>query len=119
MTDRELLEMAAKAAGIALRPIEIKNVLEQGDNSFIGYMTADCEQWPRGWFDPLTNNDDALRLAVRLQIIVVKYDNYANAAPLSHIDIDVIVWSCQEPDPYAATRRAIVLAAAEIGKAMP
>ena len=114
MTDRELLEMAAKAAGIALSPMEIKNVSGQGDNSFIGYMTVDHEQWPRGWFDPLTSNGDALRLAVKLKIDV---DHFAGTVVAWLDDVDFVI--SYENDPYAATRRAIVRAAAEIGKAIP
>lgn len=51
MTDTELLELAAKAAGVELTPMEVKNVSFQGDDRFIGYM-APVEQWPSGWFRP-------------------------------------------------------------------
>ena len=64
MTDRELLEAAAKAAGIVLKPMEIKPALPTEGDGFIAYMT-DPEQWPRGWFEPLTDDADALRLIVR------------------------------------------------------
>ena len=65
MTDRELLEMAAKAAGITIKPVEIKNVEFAGDDRFIGYST-DPHEWLRGWFNPLTDDGDALRLAYAL-----------------------------------------------------
>ena len=99
MTDRELLELAAKAAGI-----EIKAVI------------ADTFWRPDGiCWDPLTNDGDALRLAVKLSIAVHQYASCVIAAP--HIGR---YQDCDENygrDPYAATRRAIVRAAAEIGKA--
>lgn len=112
MTDRELLEKAAKAAGIAVRPMEIKNVTMQGDDRFIGLMT-EPEQWARGWFNPLTNDGDALRLAVKLMITPHIDGNLTDAEGMngnfteSHFD-----------DPYAATRRAIVRAAAAIGETL-
>lgn len=122
MTDRELLELAAKAAGIILKPMQINNVTKQGDDRFIGYMT-DCEQWARGWFNPLTDDGDALRLAVKLgvcpercvmlafsgvdQMLAVADDSEAEAVEEKYGD-----------DPYAATRRAIVRAAAEIGRSV-
>jgi len=94
--DRELLELAAKACG-----------LEEAK------MRIEFNQW-----NPIEDDGDALRLAVKLQIIVGKYDNYANAGAIGY-DVDVLVWTHEEKDPYAATRRAIVRAAAELGKAMP
>ena len=115
MTDRELLELAAKAAGIELRPMEMKNVSFQGDDKFIGYM---CDG-ARGWFNPLTDDGDALRLAVTLNLSVstgpcVSHANsIAGALRGAYMKED-----CIQQDQNAATRRAIVRAAAEIGKDM-
>ena len=97
MTDRELLELAAKAAGYD-KP-------GQWDDKW------NCLFDHEGWtFGPLTDDGDALRLAVKLKINV----EWESAE---------VVWAdnngeAVESDPYAATRRAIVRAAAEIGKAM-
>jgi hypothetical protein len=115
MTDKELLELAAKAAGIKLKPMEIKNVTKQGDDRFIGYMT-DCEQWARGWFNSLNSNDDALRLAVLLQLQILPpetefgLDRASVRIPGVRDLVDAF-----DDDPCAATRRAITLAAAKIG----
>jgi hypothetical protein len=114
MTDRELLELAAKAAGVTLRPVEIKNIEFQGDDRWIGYRT-DSSQWARGWFDPLADDGDAFRLAVKLSMSVeISEDEtstyaYAGDAPRA--------WAMElwRDDRYAATRRAIVRAAAAIG----
>ena len=86
MTDRELLELAAKA---------------------VGKRYVDGESWDEdaGW-NPLTDDGDALRLAVKLSLLC---DDDVQYAPVN-------VWEGQ--DPYAATRRAIVRAAAEIGRGM-
>ena len=94
MTDRELLELAAKAAGIPLKP----DFAERFD-----YYMADKLMW-----NPLTDDGDALRLAVRLNILKNAY---------------LESWIAHEVgkglDWYAATRRAITRAAAEIKKEMP
>ena len=117
-TDRELLELAAKAAGIVGEWVSGYGF---GDYYYNGNSDGICYTLPQGnvvvW-NPLTDDGDALRLAVKLQIIVGKYDDYANAAPIGLSGIDVVVWSHQEKDPCAATRRAIVRAAAAIGEAM-
>ena len=102
MTDRELLELAAKAAGLELhwehdRPQRIE--------LFRGHL-PNFEDW-----NPLTDDGDALRLAVRLHIDVCFGANYVIARG-----------SVQNPtvnnanDPCAATRYAIVRAAAEMAK---
>lgn len=122
MNDRELLELAAKAAGITLTPVEIKNVTKQGDDRFIGYR-ADPDQWPQGWFDPRHDNDDALRLAVKLNIWPVRVFSPKNHPDVIRVQKGSEYWTeiAEEEifyDPLAATRRAIVKAAAEIGKGM-
>lgn len=106
MTDKELLELAAKAAGIPLKP----DFAERYD-----YYMADKLMW-----NPLTDDGDALRLAVKLGLILGTYAHYVTVDLLSPNDrIETItVWHSQTNDPYAATRRAIVRAAAEIGRSM-
>ena len=103
--DRELLELAAKAAGI--EPLG-KAFEMNGD--FAGFCMPARKVW-----NPLTDDGDALRLAVKLRLELGFPKEYC-------------VWSfgtngvvCTEDpsnDPYAATRRAIVRAAAEIGRGM-
>jgi hypothetical protein len=94
MTDRELLELAAKAARI-------------------DYVPGESWDEDAGW-NPLEDDGDALRLAVKLNLCVVH----------TGIGVSVSEAGCHSsiehshPDPYAATRRAIVRAAAEIGRNM-
>jgi hypothetical protein len=116
MTDKELLELAAKAAGIELMPMQINNVTKQGDDRFIGYMTK-ADEWPRGWFDPLTDDGDALRLAVKLKLCFGP--NFEGDLAVCFGDDGRNITEAYGADPYAATRRAITRAAAEIGKSMP
>jgi hypothetical protein len=94
MTDRELLEAAAKAAGLR-----------------VNFHPTASYNW-----NPLTDDGDALRLAVKLRLDVKINDfdtlcygpNFGTrSAAETHADYT---------DPCAATRRAIVRAAAEIGR---
>jgi len=72
---------------------------------------------PEG-FSPLTDDGDALRLEVKLGLQIVHYADTSkepecvtagrNGSPIPYGD-----------DPYAATRRAITRAAAQIGKGLP
>lgn len=100
MEDRELLEMAAKAAGIK-HP--------GGEHCVNGPAVWDCEALR--WWRPLTDDGDALRLAVKLKLIVEVGSCWLSKyGPVFGEDV--------LPDPLSATRRAIVRAAAEIGRAM-
>lgn len=110
MTDRELLELAAKAAGYTLEDHYDVNDLywpwcvELGDN----------------WC-PLTDDGDALRLAVKLGLDVEMHGCRATHLYACAFDRERNIAEEEQPadgDPYAATRRAIVRAAAEIGRAI-
>ena len=126
MTDRELLEAAAKAAGMTLT---------WGEKYKLGDDIIDCTDIPYAksnqpdeadmHWNPLTDDGDALRLAVALELEVYFGDDEAGtsvhvgyaAAP----DSASMVRYCIQPsnaDPLAATRRAITRAAAEIGRSM-
>lgn len=112
-TDRELLELAAKAAGIELGPVGA----EVGSASFDGeglckYHAGGFTSWR---WRPLTDDGDALRLAVKLRLNVnfEEFDGaeYACAVPhKSHQGHDEVMGD----DENAATRRAIVRAAAAL-----
>ena len=107
-TDRELLELAAKAA-------EMNYVHE-----LCGYY-SDQEFNEVVHWNPITDDGDALRLAVKLGLSVcnsprigtswVCNEHGRNIAEVVHDDAVSF-------NPYAATRRAIVRAAAEIGKGL-
>ena len=108
LTDKELLKLAAKAAGIELH---------QWVESCNEFMTTNSDGW-----NPLTNDGDALRLAVKLGLDVC-IDSRQENEPHTHVigfrdDLSATTIDAIENhgDPDAATRRAIVRAAAEIGK---
>ena len=103
MTDRELLEMAAKAAGLKSTGwIDKTHDWFQRDG--VSYNDSnDCQQL----WNPLTDDGDALRLAVMLGIL----DFSLAVGKLALKETCTITG-------VAIVRRAIVCAAAEIGKAM-
>ena len=105
MTDKELLELAANAAG-GFVYVENMGWIEQDEHGNRG-----------AWWNPFGDDGDALRLAVKLEIDVMFWLGFVSA------DVPEQEQTLQEEysihdDPYAATRRAIVRAAAEIGRAM-
>ena len=110
MSDRELLEMAAKAAGYdGLRW------------SMLRQCFYDCSGV---YWRPLDDDGDALRLAIKLGVdLLFTHEDVEAVATMRARQEDqemISPWACEswvlkKQDPYAATRRAIVRAAAEIG----
>jgi hypothetical protein len=117
--DRELLELAAKAAGIpgTFDPFmgKFRRYLE-GQSTFVGAV-----------WDPLDNNGDAFELQVRLgmnvsHLSVVHWPE--SSAGRKEVMVGYRlgpekgsnVTQPVDDDPYAATRRAIVEAAAEVAR---
>jgi len=99
LPDHELLEAAAKAVGIDI---------EWQSGAWAHNNETGCE------WNPLTDDGDALRLMVSLRMNVHLDSNMVD------VDPDGISWFSEAygANPYAATRRAIVRAAAAIGKEM-
>ena len=111
MTDKELLELAAKAAGI-----EFHN---DNYNDLSG-MWIKCEPIPGVYpthftsWHPLADDGDALRLAVKLGLDLQVFNGSKNTTAVER-DTFSEHREYHGDNPYAATRRAIVRAAAEIG----
>ena len=100
MKDRKLLELAAKAAGIGLIAW----------TKFFDEWKFACNPCGEPW-NPLIDDADAFRLAVKLNLLIDCASHCARPIP------DGIPWQDgNDLDPYAATRRAIVRAAAEVAK---
>ena len=115
MTDREYLQLAAKAAGYEY------NGLWFDERTGLLVWEPPTNYESRHW-NPLTDDGEALRLAVKLRMVVdTDYNGGANAGNAA-VDFGEPEYGYQEgqgkTDPFAATRRAIVRAAAEIGKGM-
>lgn len=111
-TDRELLELAAKAVGMV--------TYGDYDDNMWAHRADQHPDEGRRW-NPLTDDGDALRLAIVLRMDVTFVDNMV-----------VVYWydkhtlmsrAFEEPindaqDEREATRRAIVRVAAAIGREM-
>ncbi len=116
MTDRELLELAAKAAGIG--------TLVWDDKYKFGEDEIDCTDMPyfrsgqpgKGdvFWDPIADDGDALRLAVTCGLVVDCSRPSAGEPYKQHA-----IWLDETMSNAELTRRAIVRAAAEIGGQMP
>lgn len=127
MTDRELLELAAKAAGIRIDKSET-NGGGVGNDGFCVTGDAMLDWHNNIRWNPLKDDGDALRLAVKLRLSIdhnhpADQQHWVAAdrngcegcyAPVSCVEDDFE----DEPQRSSATRRAIVRAAAEIGKAL-
>jgi hypothetical protein len=110
MKDRELLELAAKAAGY--EKIEYNDL--KGSMLDIRYGRDEAIWNGEDYWNPLVDDCEALRLAVKLTLGVVFNGEEACVWLFDIESIEPVT----NDDPYAATRRAIVKAAAEIGKSI-
>lgn len=97
-TDKELLELAAKAAGIT-----VLSPSKDGEDFLKSYDSV---------WNPLTDDGDALRLAVELNLGVDVSDTWVD---IFH-NGKCIIADTVTGDKLALTRRAIVRAAAAIGE---
>lgn len=103
MTDREMLELAAKAAG--------------QERSAAGDLWSNARGQP---WNPLTDDGDALRLAVKLEMQVCVGVRRIDAVIVGDEEGQVFRGTeAKDGDICAATRHVITRAAAELGKAMP
>lgn len=126
MDDRQLLEAAARAAGM-------RHMRWTGPASGMVRMLDPTRPETTGsigpGWNPLADDGDALRLAVRLRIDLLLWINIDSVTAKTHIGAGRGI-STQSgnsrpvnnhtelhgDDPAAATRRAIVRAAAALGK---
>lgn len=108
-TDKELLEMAARALGMP----PLSDV-----NGVYGAWVGEPETGR--WWNPLEDDGDALRLAVKLSLGVQSFDALGfSLVSFERVEHRGLVKESHEGRrPQSATRLAIVRAAAEIGKSM-
>lgn len=116
MSDRELLELAAKAVGIKTTP-----------SLSGGIWIPEGSELQREW-NPLIDDGDALRLAVKLKLIIqasgfrhgglgnliVVYDPSTTIAEPNYAHEEIA-----NEDAYSSTRKAVVKVAAKIGRSIP
>lgn len=118
-TYRELLELAAKAAGYVIEE-HARNGSAWAWVHPVG-STPDADgDMPSFKWNPRNDDGDALRLAVKLNLqinpTISTYFGPASTAYDGGVGISTIQHG---GDPSLATRLAIVRAAAEVGRAMP
>lgn len=103
MDDRELLELAAKAAGYQVEWVK---------NSGCYYRCE--EEIGREQWDPLDDDGDALRLGAKLVLNVLASEACILAEDENGVECIEYIYG---PEDYTSGwRRAIVRAAAEIGR---
>ena len=118
MIDQQLIEFAAKAAGLNVKAQSVN-----ADDRWIGLIVGEKHTREKKFWNPLTDDGDALRLAVKLGLFIyqIKVNNKKITVvewDFDHVGQSMIFDEMHEDDPYAATRRAIVQAAAELGRGM-
>ena len=123
-SDRELLELAAKAAGYTTNHPWNAERLTFNPPVYALYVLNENGVVHMAW-NPLDDSGAAMNLAVDLDLAIVPYPIYnkqKHSVLVKKNNLDESRFEKMElhgDDPRAATRRAIVSAAAEIGKAMP
>jgi hypothetical protein len=120
MIDRELLELAAKAAG--------RKILQDPHGRFrdcTGAHHSAMNIFSFPLWNPLTDDGDTLRLFLALPWMCLETSDVGVTARERGEKCERVYFKCTEwlddhnGDPQAATRRAVTRAAAEIGKGMP
>jgi hypothetical protein len=110
MTDLEMLELAAKAAGLTGECHLLTG--DCSDPAEPGGFRYEHPDGGHDWWNPLMDDGDALRLAADLDMILT-FSLAGFARACSHggmFDVDY------SNDRCSAMRRAITIAAAQIGK---
>jgi hypothetical protein len=117
-SDRELLELAAKA----IRLNRAQYYYRKPD-SRLNFPAVECityyvdgDPCMKAWL-PLQSDGDALRLAVKLLMEIDT--NQSGIAVRTSCGHKILITEDEIDDQCAATRRAIVRAAAAIGRSMP
>lgn len=117
MTDKELLERAAKAAGLIGECHLLTG--DCGDPAEPGGFRYEHPDGGHDWWNPLMDDGDALRLAVKLGMGI----SFGQYAPLDIYSVyiskveggdELAVGCITDGDEFGVVRRAIVRAAAQL-----
>lgn len=109
MNDKELLNLAAKAAGIAGNWRGLPGRPEQ-------FIKLDYKPW-----NPLSSDGDALRLVMRLGLDLLHDASSVTVRKYDNVNQRMMCEITEHGDPVTGepARRAITRAAAEIGRTHP
>jgi hypothetical protein len=113
MNDKELVKLAAKAAGIKVHGLADKYVAQHSYGPH--GLCIENDKGGDSLWNPLEDDGDALRLAVKLGMMLDVEGEYKSYISAQAKDGTYTHYEDNYTDPYAATRRAITRAAAEIG----
>ncbi len=111
MNDKELLERAAKAAGYAVHESTDGTMQNRPVLAFHHFVQG--QEYGEVIWNPLSCDADAFRLAVKLKIEVLFARNRERSLAVHYAAANP-AGEDHDGDPYAATRRAIVRAAAAL-----
>lgn len=106
MTDRELLELAAKAAGLNIKSYTVDN-----DGKLTHLIVGRKFTKERVAWNPRTNDGDSRRLQMQLKISLECTTHYAAASYQGFV-----VQKMYGSDQAATARSAVLQVAAEIGR---
>lgn len=121
MTDRELLELAAKAAGYGIPSADDHDEIGRQHEYHLGLWVK--HPWGWGWFRPHIDDGQSLRLAVKLRLSIIQEEEFVLGEYLQTVEVmseeredgsRICIMQSFDDDPMTATRRAIVRAAAQI-----
>jgi hypothetical protein len=100
MTDKELLKLAAKASGLEIYFDDVGQCCKR---------SPQCDPFSTWLWNPIEDNGDALKLAIEMNMQI------CISSPITYAGFDGrLIVEGHGNDPQSATRRAIVLAAAEM-----
>lgn len=108
-TDKELLELAAKACGF-----NVKGVRVDHDDNFSGLIIGRRNTRERIHWNPIADDGDAFRLAVKLNLVVDFGENQVKVFFENKVSVSYNI----RGDKADIARRAIVRAAAAVGEAL-
>lgn len=110
--DKELIELAAKAAGITL----VSKLMPNPDGTETLEFFQLFDNGRIGTWNPMKDDGDAFRLSVKLHMKIYTGEAYPWDSEVADYSMRFsgVCDEDEEPDPYAATRKAITRAAAEI-----
>ena len=120
--DIEIMKYAAKAYGLDVYEskdgtIQQRTILAFSAGGQMGTMPYEVE------WNPLRDDDQALRLSIKLKLTIVHVpdrknanDEFVNAMVFAPDGRLISSYVLYDSDPYKATRRVIVNVAAELGK---
>ena len=121
MTDKELLDLAAKAVGLTPAADSDQEWVDDGQGGVTGpfeWKDAEGGELLYHW-NPLTDDGDALRLAVKLKIDILQRIAEPRVAAVAAMHSPKIESVPDESQRLSVTRTVIVRAAAAIGEQMP